>query len=59
VGEWFSVPSRLAPGPIQPPVEWVTGLSWGKANTARCWQPILFQCQFTNSYTLASHSVPA
>ena len=38
-GRDFSYPSRPALGPTQPPVQWVPGLSRGKAAGAWCWPP--------------------
>jgi len=31
--------SRQALGPTQAPVQWVLGLSWGKADGVWCWPP--------------------
>jgi hypothetical protein len=38
----FSRTSRPARGPTHPPVQWVPGLSWGKAVRAWCWPPTPF-----------------
>jgi hypothetical protein len=35
-GRYFSCTSRSVPRPIQPPVQWIPGLSGGKAAGALC-----------------------
>ena len=37
----FPHPSGPAPGPTQPPIRWVPGLSWGTAAGAWRWPPTL------------------
>jgi hypothetical protein len=47
-----AVPSRPAPRPAQPPVQWVQGLPRGKAAAAWCWSPTFFQmpgCQWVRA----------
>jgi hypothetical protein len=39
-GVRFSLPSRRASWPTQPPMQWVLGLSLGKAAGTWCWLPI-------------------
>jgi hypothetical protein len=41
-GRDFSHTSRPALGPTQPPVQWIPGLSRGKAAGAWCWSPSPF-----------------